>query len=163
MRPFFVAARRIPAYLNWVGAPGDDRDRQILNLLRDDAWLTYAALAERVNLSASAVQRRVERLIADGVLLGARAQIKDQPGNELTVYVLVELVDDFVGTIQQFSHAIRAAAEVREAHYVTGEADVILKLAVSNMAEYDDFVAARLNAEPAVRRFKTLTALRPLL
>lgn len=143
--------------------PRDERDRQILTLLRNDAWLTYAALAERVNLSASAVQRRVERLIADGVLLGARAQIADQPQTGLTIYVLAELTDDSAGTIQQFVEAIRGAPEVREAHYVTGEADVVLKLKVRDMVDYDRFVAAHVNAQPVVRRFKTLTALRPLV
>jgi len=145
-----------------MGSLRDDRDRQILSLLSEDAWLTYAALADRVNLSASAVQRRVERLMADGILLGARAQIADEAAIELTVYVLAELVDDSARTIQQFSQAIRGAAEVREAHYVTGEADVVLKLVVSDMAEYDRFVAGHVNGQPAVRRFKTLMALRPL-
>src|SRR5215208_5796996 len=130
MHLFLVDTRRIPAYASWVGAPRDERDRQILNLLKGDAWLTYAVLAERVNLSASAVQRRVERLIANGVLLGARAQIADEPESELTVYVLAELVDDSARTIHQFSQAICGATEVREAHYVTGEADVVLKLVV---------------------------------
>ena len=145
-----------------MGAPRDDRDRLILGLLAEDAWLTYAALAERVNLSASAVQRRVERLIADGVLLGARAEIAHQPGDELTVYMLAELVDDAARTIDQFSRAIRGAAEVREGYYVTGEADVVLKLVVRDMSEYDRFVAVHVNAQPVVRRFKTLMALRAL-
>jgi DNA-binding Lrp family transcriptional regulator len=56
-----------------MAGPRDNRDRQLLDLLKADAWLTYAALGERVNLSASAVQRRVERLIADGTLRGARS------------------------------------------------------------------------------------------
>ena len=140
----------------------DDRDRQILTLLRRDAWLTYAALAERVHLSASAVQRRVERLIGLGVLLGAQARIADDPEEALTVYVLAELADDSAQTIKRFAKAISTASEVREAHYVTGEADVMLKLSVDDMAHYDRFVAAHINAHGSVRRFKTLVALRPL-
>lgn len=124
--------------------------------------MTYAALAERVNLSASAVQRRVERLIDEGILLGAHAQIANEAASEFTVYVLAELVDDSAQTIRQYSEAIRGVPEVREAHYVTGEADVVLKLAVSDMAQYDRFVAEHVNGQPVVRRFKTLMALRPL-
>jgi DNA-binding Lrp family transcriptional regulator len=140
----------------------DERDRQILALLRRDAWLTYAALADRVHLSASAVQRRVERLMRSGVLLGAQARIADQGDEGLTVYLLAELADDSAQTIKRFAKAIATAAEVREAHYVTGEADVILKLCVDDMAHYDRFVATYVNAEGSVRRFKTLVALRPL-
>ena len=140
----------------------DDRDRQILTLLRRDAWLTYAALAERVHLSASAVQRRVERLIGLGVLLGAQARIADDRDETLTVYLLAELADDSAQTIKRFTNAISSATEVREAHYVTGEADVVLRLSVQDMAHYDRFVAAYVNAGGSVRRFKTLVALRPL-
>lgn len=140
----------------------DDRDRQILTLLRRDAWLTYAALAERVHLSASAVQRRVERLISMGVLLGAQARIADDPDEALTVYLLAELADDSAQTIKRFAKAISSASEVREAHYVTGEADVVLKLRLDDMGHYDRFVAVYVNAGGSVRRFKTLVALRPL-
>ena len=149
-------------YARGVSPRLDDRDRQILTLLGRDAWLTYAALAERVHLSASAVQRRVERLIAAGVLLGAQARIADDPDEALTVYLLAELTDDSARTIEQFVKAISGASEVREAHYVTGEADVVLKLSVKDMAHYDGFVAAHINAGGSVRRFKTLVALRPL-
>ena len=162
MRVYLGGRRRIPALGTRVTAHLDDRDRQILALLRRDAWLTYAALAERVHLSASAVQRRVERLIASGVLLGAEARVAGDPDEALTVYLLAELADDSARTIRRFAKAIAAAAEVREAHYVTGEADVMLKLSLDDMAHYDRFVAAYINAEGSVRRFKTLVALRPL-
>jgi DNA-binding Lrp family transcriptional regulator len=52
---------------------------------------------------------------------------------------------------------------VREVHYVTGEADLILKLELADMADYDRFVAANVNAQPAIRRFKTFASLRSLV
>lgn len=140
----------------------DDRDRQILDLLKADAWLTYAALGERVNLSASAVQRRVERLIGDGILRGARAEVAAEPHAGLTVYLLAELADDSAATIRRVAETLCRAAEVRDAHYVTGDADVILKLELADMAHYDRFVAAHLNSQAAIRRFRTLASLRPL-
>ena len=145
-----------------MGGPRDDRDRQILDLLKADAWLTYTALGEQVNLSASAVQRRVERLIADGILLGAQATVAAEPHVALTVYLLAELADDSAGTIRRLAQGICKAAEVRDAHYVTGEADMILKLELVDMADYDRFVAVHVNCEPAIRRFKTFASLRPL-
>ena len=140
----------------------DERDRQILELLRTDAWLSYAAIADRVHLSASAVQRRVERLISAGVIRGARAIIADGTGDELSIYLLAELADDSNATLRQFTQAIDGASSVREAYYVTGEADVVLKLAVKDMAEYNRFIADHVNGQPIIRRFRTLVALRAL-
>ena len=145
-----------------MDGPRDDRDRQILAMLRADAWMTYAALGEGVNLSASAVQRRVERLIANGTLLGARAELAPEPRAGLTVYLLAELTDDSAATVRRLAQTVCRTPEVREAHYVTGEADIVLKLTLADMAHYDRFIATHVNPEPAIRRFKTLASLRPL-
>ena len=115
-----------------------------------------------MNLSASAVQRRVERLIADGTLRGARADVATEPPKGLTVYLLLELADDAAATIRRVTDSLCRTAEVRDAHYVTGEADVILKLELDDMAHYDRFVAGHVNSQAAIRRFKTFASLRPL-
>lgn len=141
----------------------DERDRRILELLRDDAWLSYVELGRLVHLSASAVQRRVERLRRDGVLLGAHARIAGKPTRpRLRVYALVELVDDRSTTVNRFRRQIRSDAAVMEAHYVTGEVDVILTLDVADVDAYDAFVRRHFGGSNAVRRFKSLTSLRML-
>jgi DNA-binding Lrp family transcriptional regulator len=141
----------------------DDRDHRILDLLKANAWLSYIAIAERVNLSASAVQRRVERLMADGIIRGARAEVS-LPGTTggLSIYLLVELRDDTAATIKAFTRMMSAQEQVVAADYVTGEADVVLKVHVADMAAYDRFVRRHVNHSALVRRFKTLAELRRL-
>jgi Lrp/AsnC family transcriptional regulator len=141
----------------------DDRDHRILALLRADAWLSYSELSECVNLSASAVQRRVERMIAAGIILGARAEvILPDSSAPLTLFVLVELSDESQGALQHFSATIATNPAVVEAHYVAGQADVVLKLRLPDMLAYDQFLDKHVNTSPVVRRFTTLTALRSL-
>lgn len=146
-----------------MNAALDDRDHRILSLLQANAWLSYAELSRRVNLSASAVQRRVERMIVAGIILGARAEVAlPEPEAPLTVFMLAELADESRQALQKFSTTIAAHPAVVEAHYVAGEADVVLKLCLSDMAAYDHFVETHVNTSSLVRRFKTLTALRSL-
>jgi Lrp/AsnC family leucine-responsive transcriptional regulator len=141
----------------------DDRDHRILALLQADAWLSYTALSRQVNLSASAVQRRVERMLASGVILGAQARVSlPDPEAALTLFLLAELADESREALHRFSKTIAASPAVVEAYYVTGEADVVLKLRLPDMAAYDRFVETHINASKLVRRFKTLTALRSL-
>src|ERR1700733_3545001 len=107
----------------------DDRDHQILALLRADAWLSYTALSRKVNLSASAVQRRVERMIASGIILGARAEVSvpdAQPPR--TISLLAELAEESHAPLKRFSNRVAVHPAVVEAHYVAGEADILLKL-----------------------------------
>lgn len=141
----------------------DERDRHILALLREDAWLSYVQLGQRVHLSASAVQRRIERLKREGVLLGAGARIADQSVKpNQRVYALVELMDDRSATVSRFRRQIDRSEAVIEAHYVTGEADVILTLNVADIEAYDAFVRRHFGGSTLVKRFKSLTSLRAL-
>lgn len=146
-----------------MAIPLDDRDHRILALLRADAWLSYAAMSRKVHLSASAVQRRVERLIASGVILGARAEVAAPEAQApLTLFLLAELVEESRAALKRFSNRVARHPAVVEAHYVAGEADILLKLRLPDMAAYDRFVETYINASTSVRRFKTLTALRSL-
>lgn len=141
----------------------DERDRHILSLLREDAWLSYVQLGQRVHLSASAVQRRVERLKREGIIQGAVAKVtgpSTKPGQR--VYALVELIDDRSTTLNRFRRQIDRSEAVVEAHYVAGEADVILTLNVADISAYDAFVRLHFSDSALVKRFRSLTSLRAL-
>jgi DNA-binding Lrp family transcriptional regulator len=114
-------------------------------------------------MSASAVQRRVERMIASGVIVGARAEVAVHEAQApLTLFLLAELAGESRAALKGFSNRVANHRAVGEAHYVAGEADVLLKLRLPDMAAYDRFVETYINTSALVRRFKTLTALRSL-
>ena len=77
-------------------------------------------------------------------------------------FLLAKLADDSAATIRQLKRSIGASPEVIETSHVTGEADVVLKLQVADMAAYDRFVQRHINRSPLVRRFKTFPVLRSL-
>ncbi|HVF08343.1 MAG TPA: winged helix-turn-helix transcriptional regulator, partial [Actinomycetota bacterium] len=56
----------------------DDRDRDIVATLQQDARATYADVAARVGLSASAVHDRVRKLEQQGVIRGYSAVVDPQ-------------------------------------------------------------------------------------
>jgi Lrp/AsnC family leucine-responsive transcriptional regulator len=139
------------------------RDRRILDELEADAWLSYAELARRIHLSASATQRRVERLIACGLILGARARLAPEATRRpMRAFVLVELKDESSTALRAFAKAIAKVPDIVEAHYVAGSVDVLLTVQTSTMETYAAVTAKLLNDNPAVRRYQTLTVLRPL-
>lgn len=141
----------------------DDRDRRIVAALARDAWLSYVELGAEVNLSPSAVQRRVERLMSAGAIAGARAEIAPEAlGKPLRLYVLVELQDESKATLTRFAKRIAAWPDLVEAHYVTGAADIVLVLQAPNMESYATFADEHLNGDSNVRRYKTLTSMRRL-
>jgi DNA-binding Lrp family transcriptional regulator len=54
----------------------DDLDRRLLQLLRDDSRLPTATLAKRLGTSRGTVQNRVDRLQANGILLGFTIRLR---------------------------------------------------------------------------------------
>lgn len=141
----------------------DARDRRVLDELRRDAWQSYAALAEKLNLSASAVQRRVERLIDRGLILGAHARLSPEArGRPLRAFVLVELLNEGSEALRAFGRRIAARPEVVEASYIAGRTDVVLIVEAAGMEEYADFAERVLNGDRNVRRYSTLSVLRSL-
>lgn len=141
----------------------DERDHRLLSALSDNAWLTYVELGAIANLSASAAQRRVERLIEQGAIVGAHASISPKAlGRPLRLYVLVELRDESRTTISAFAKRLMSDPEIIEAHYLAGSADILIAMQTSDMNRYADFAEKHLNANPAVRRYKTLTSMRRL-
>jgi hypothetical protein len=48
----------------------DSLDHQLLGLLRENARTPVATLAKQLRVSRGTIQNRIDRLVADGVLLG---------------------------------------------------------------------------------------------
>jgi Lrp/AsnC family leucine-responsive transcriptional regulator len=141
----------------------DDRDRRIVAALAKDAWLTYAELGALVSLSPSAAQRRVERLVRDGVVKGARAEVAPEAlGRPVRLYVLIELLNESRTAMGEFTKKLLRWPDLVEAHYVAGSADIVLVLQTADMGRYAAFADEHLNGSPHVRRYKTLTSLRAL-
>jgi DNA-binding Lrp family transcriptional regulator len=60
----------VPAPLNAAAARLDETDRKVLEVLSRDGRASYAEIGLLVNLSATAVKRRVDRLRERGVVRG---------------------------------------------------------------------------------------------
>jgi Lrp/AsnC family transcriptional regulator, leucine-responsive regulatory protein len=68
----------------------DGTDHEIIDLLRGDARRTLADIASRVSLSAPAVKRRIDRLVALGVIVGYTIEV-DHAKLGRPVEALIEL------------------------------------------------------------------------
>ncbi len=75
----------------------DRTDRKILAILQEDASLSVAEIAARVNLSQTPCWRRIQRLERDGVIARRVALVDpDAIGLGLSVFVEIEAADHFL-------------------------------------------------------------------
>ena len=141
----------------------DDKDRKLLQLLEQNAWITHAEAGEEVHLSASAVQRRIEKLRSSGIIRGARATIdKSRTGLGLRVYLVLELKDDSRASLDQIVADIEGHDEVVQVDLVSGKFDIIMMLDCSNTETFTDFAMSKINANPNIKHCWTLMRLQQL-
>ena len=137
----------------------DKFDRAILDLVQRDNTTPLRLMAEQVNLSTAAVQRRIKRMEERGVITGNVAIVDPTAvGRPITIIVEVMAERTSLEALEAMK-AHFAVPEVQQCYYVTGEVDFVLVLTVASMQEYQA-LARRLFAENAnVTWFKTIVAL----
>jgi DNA-binding Lrp family transcriptional regulator len=142
----------------------DRFDHALLALVQRDNQTPARLLAEQVALSESAVLRRLRRLRQEGVIAADVAVVRPATiGLPLSVHVLVSLERETVAQLDAFTHTIRGRSEVRQAWYVTGEADFVLLLQLSGMEAYDVFAREVFHSNPNIKAFRTIVAMREVV
>ncbi|MEA3052017.1 MAG: Lrp/AsnC family transcriptional regulator [Sphingomonadales bacterium] len=125
----------------------DGTDLKILAILQEDASVSVGEIAGRVGLSQTPCWRRIQRLEEQGVIRRRVALLDpDSIGLGLTVFVEIETGDHSKAWLDRFAASVLQMPEVMEVHRMAGDVDYLLRVAVANMAAYDDFYR-RLIAE----------------
>jgi len=139
----------------------DDHDRAILDALQRDGRVSNVQLATRIHLSESACLRRVRALEGAGLIQRYTAVVDQQkagvPGN---VFVSVALQRQDQADLQAFEEAVREVPEVMECYLMTGEFDYLLRVVVSDAADFERIHSQHLTRLPGVSRVQSSFALR---
>lgn len=140
--------------------PLDRFDRELLAIVQKDAELTTAELGERVGLSPSAVQRRLKRLRADGVITSYVATVDPAKIGHPGFFVVgLEVDRERPEILARLRAWLSAEDAVQQVYYVTGAWDFVVIMTAPNVQAYDALVTRLLAENPNVRRFTTNVAL----
>ena len=138
----------------------DRFDRQLLNLLQQDAAQTAEQMAETVPLSPSAIQRRIRRLRELGVIQREVAIVEpNHVGRYTTFVVSVRVERERPELLAQFRKWLVEQEHVQQVFYVTGDADFILVVTAPDTDTYDALMSRMIVDNPNVGRFTTAVSL----
>ena len=139
----------------------DRHDKQILQLLQRDGRMRNKQLAEKVNLSESSCLRRVRALEEDGVIERYAALLSQNetglPGN---VFVQIGLHREVEAELAAFEEAVRNIPEVMECYLMSGEFDYLIRVVVSDMADFERIHKESLTRLPGVARVNSSFGIR---
>lgn len=139
----------------------DHTDERILTELTEHARATFAEIGEKVNLSAPAVKRRVDRMIDNGVIRGFTTIVdRNALGWNTEAYVQVYCH----GTIapDQLRAAWVDMPEVVSAATVTGTSDAILHVLARDMRHLESALE-RIRESADIERSESIVVLSNLI
>ena len=139
----------------------DETDERILTVLAEHARATFAEIGERVNLSARAVNRRVDRMVDARVIRGFTTIVdRSALGWNTEAYVQVYCH----GTIapDELRRAWVDIPEVIGAATVTGTADAILHVLARDMSHLESALE-RIRSSADIERSESIVVLSNLI
>ena len=134
----------------------DDIDASLIRLLKENARLPVAALAQSLGLARSTVQSRIERLERQGVIAGYTIRLgeaADRSAIRATALLQIE-----PRSLPGILARLKSVGEVSSVHTTSGRFDLIVGL-VAPSTEALDLALDVIGAAPGVRSSESLVHL----
>lgn len=129
----------------------DTVDRQILQLLQDNAKYTIKEIATQLGMTTTPVYERIKRMEEDGYIDSYVALLsKQRLGLGLVALCKVSLKEHRPQQMAEFEEQIQVRKEVIECFQIAGDFDYLLKLVLPNMEAYQEFMNTHINSLPNV-------------
>jgi DNA-binding Lrp family transcriptional regulator len=139
----------------------DSLDYGILDRLRLNARAGYGEIGDVIGLSASAVKRRVDRLVSAGIIRSFTIQV-DPTVDGLSTEAYVELFCRGTVAPDELKRILSGIAEVVDAGTVTGSADAIVHMRSRDIPSLE-LALERLRLAPNVDHTRSAIVLSRLI
>lgn len=125
----------------------DATDKKLLEYLQIDSKQTNKALANKLNLSVTAVYERIKKLEKAGFISGYIALVnKSKIERDFVVFCHVKLVQHSQDYVVKFEKEVAKLYEVLECYHLSGEYDYLLKVVVKDMVAFRAFMVEKLTS-----------------
>lgn len=134
----------------------DEKDLMILRELEFDSSRNLTKIAEALGIPRTTIQDRVNKLKKLGIIKRFTVKVdKSKLGKPALAFVLVSFMPGSDVSQKNLAHQMAMMEDVEEAHLISGEWDILLKVRGSSMKEIGDLVIDRIRSMRGVAR--TLT------
>ena len=137
--------------------PLDELDRRLLTLLDTQPQIGVLGASRELGVARGTVQSRLDRLLRRGVITSFAPQLEPGAmGYPVTAFCTLQ-VRQGTATEQVLAH-LSAIPEVLEAHTITGDGDLMLRVVATDNADLQR-VIDEVVSDPVVERSSTVIAL----
>lgn len=117
----------------------------ILNLLRENARISFEEIALRLNTSAAEVKKIVAELEKKNVICGYTAILNDAASTKVNALIEVKITPQRDGGFDTVAKRIAKFDEVKELYLVSGAYDLLLEVEGESLQQVAMFVSGKLS------------------
>jgi DNA-binding Lrp family transcriptional regulator len=134
----------------------DKVDRQILNVLQENAKTTHKEIAEKLFLTRTPVFDRIKKLERRGIIRKYVALLNPKKIDRgLTVLCFISLKVHGLKPVAEFQKEIQKNVKVMECYHLAGNFDFFLKVMVKDVEEYHSFALNDLSGINNISRVQS--------
>lgn len=139
----------------------DRIDYAILDSLQENGRLSNNDLSDKVGLSPSACLRRVKSLEDNGIIDHYVAIVpQSAAGLSDNVFVQITVEKQTKEKLAEFEQRVIQCPQIMECYLMSGDADYLLRVAVSDASDYERLHMDVLTTLPGVSQIKSNFSLR---
>ena len=131
----------------------DTHDSKILRLLSQNARMTGADIARKVNLSLPAVTERLRKLTRDGMIDKYTIRLNREKMS-LNLMAFIHVWIDHTKNVNAKDQII-TLSEVLECHHMAGDCDLLLKVLVKDTAALEELLVNKIKTIRSISRTST--------
>ena len=133
----------------------DDKDKQIVKLLKEDSRAGYGEIGAKIGLSEGAVRKRIKTLSDEGVIRKFTVKIGVAEGAQ----AITLLATNPANPTQEVSKKIQTIPNVETTYEVSGEYDIVAVISGMNMTEVNDCIE-KIRRVEGIMKTNTMIVLR---
>ena len=133
----------------------DEKDKQIIKILKEDSRAGYGEIGAKINLSEGAVRKRIKILTDANVIKKFTVKIGLAEGAQ----AITLLATNPAYPTQEVSKKIQAISNVETVYEVTGEYDIVAVISGMNVTEVNECIE-KIRRVEGIRKTNTMIVLR---
>lgn len=134
----------------------DATDRQILEMLQEDAKINVKEIAAKLNMTKTPIYERIKRLEKEGIISKYVTLLNRRKlSSSIIVFLEGSLRVEKFEQADEFFEAVEAIPEIVECYLLGGENDFMLKVIAPELDKYHDFYATKIASLPRVGQIKS--------
>lgn len=143
----------------------DEKDKQILEILKKNARLTTKEIAKIVKLPITTVHNRIKKLENNKIITNFTVNLNyNELGKPILAFILVtvnyNLISEKKIDQEELAKKIKFLEGTEDVSIVTGDTDIIVKVRLSSVDELSSYITKKLRNLEGIDKTRTLIVLK---